>query len=77
MKGDTANRNCDFLWELAWWRHDEGLSQGDLAQKSGVSRKQISRYETCKVKPHPSTVKRLAAALNCRVKDLFSREIES
>ncbi|MBX3170510.1 MAG: helix-turn-helix transcriptional regulator [Candidatus Eremiobacteraeota bacterium] len=42
-----------------------------MAEASGVSQKQISRYESLRVKPYTSTVKKLATALNCSVTELY------
>jgi transcriptional regulator with XRE-family HTH domain len=51
-----------------------GLSLEDLARESGVSESNISRIETHKQTPRPSTMRKLAAALNVSVEDLWEVE---
>lgn len=75
MKGAHSSAG-DYLWGLFRARREAGLSQAEVSEASGVSQKQISRYESGKAKPHPSTLRKLADALDCRVKDLFVREID-
>lgn len=75
MKGNSEQAG-DYLWGLPWRRIEMGLSQAEVAEASGVSQKQISRYELHKVKPHPGTLRKLARALKCRIKDLLTRHIE-
>ncbi|MBX3167608.1 MAG: helix-turn-helix transcriptional regulator [Candidatus Eremiobacteraeota bacterium] len=69
MKG--VNKGNDYVRGLLWCRRQKGLSQSGVADTSGVSQKQISCYENCKVKPHPATVKKLADALDCTIHDLY------
>ena len=71
MKGDRLKNTEDYLHGLHWLRVDASLSQAELAEASGVSQKQISRYESLRVRPYASTVKKLAKALNCSVKELY------
>lgn len=49
-----------------------GLSQGELAGKSGVTRQAISAIESHLYLPTTAVALRLAASLGCRVEDLFS-----
>jgi molybdate-binding protein/DNA-binding XRE family transcriptional regulator len=50
-----------------------GWSQGELAARAGISRAGISAIETNQLVPSTATALALAAALNCRVEDLFQR----
>ncbi len=49
-----------------------GFSQGELAGKSGITRQAISAIESGLYLPTTAVALRLAAALSCRVEDLFS-----
>jgi transcriptional regulator with XRE-family HTH domain len=50
----------------------QGLSQQDLAAKSGVTAANISRIETGETsQPRPSTLRKLAAALDVPVAELW------
>jgi len=64
------------LHGLFWRRLECGLTQVELANKSDVCQKQISRYESHFVVPQGPILNRLAKALNCRPQDLFTRHIE-
>ena len=50
----------------------QGLSQGDLAGKSGITRQAVSAIESHLYLPTTTVALRLAATLGCRVEDLFS-----
>ncbi len=51
-------------------REGRGLSQKDLAASSGVHFNTVSGVEGKRQKPHPSTLRKLAAALGVEVEDL-------
>jgi transcriptional regulator with XRE-family HTH domain len=53
-------------------RIQEGWSQEELARRSGLSRTGISAVETGRLIPSAAAALALAAALGCRVEDLFS-----
>ena len=53
------------------WRHQRGLSQWGLADKSGVGYATIARVELGLVDPRLSTLRRLAEALEIRLVDFF------
>jgi transcriptional regulator with XRE-family HTH domain len=55
------------------WRHQRGLSQWDLADKSGVGYATIARVELGLVDPRLSTLERLAEALDIDVVDFFTK----
>lgn len=46
------------------------MTQSELAQKIGVSQKDISRWENGVVNPSTNSLKQLAIALNCKVDDI-------
>ncbi|HSF66847.1 MAG TPA: helix-turn-helix transcriptional regulator, partial [Nitrospiraceae bacterium] len=50
----------------------QGLSQGDLAAKSGITRQAVSAIESDVYLPATPVALRLASVLACRVEDLFS-----
>jgi len=49
--------------QLRQIRERKALSQRDLAQRAGVGEATISRIEQGRVRPRPSTLRKLAAAL--------------
>lgn len=53
------------------WRERVGFSQGDLAAKAGTSRQTLSTIEAGRTVPGTALALRLAAALGCRVEELF------
>jgi transcriptional regulator with XRE-family HTH domain len=48
---------------LRAWRDYRVMTQQELADRAGVSRRTVAAIESGKVRPHPSTVRALAAAL--------------
>jgi transcriptional regulator with XRE-family HTH domain len=57
---------------LKRWRDTRGLSQRDLAAKSGVGYASIARIETGRQDPTVGMLTRLAEALGIRVVDFFT-----
>jgi transcriptional regulator with XRE-family HTH domain len=57
--------------ELRRIRRMRGLSQQDLAALSGVSQFTITEVETGRREPRPSTLRKLAEALDIEVAELF------
>jgi len=53
-------------------RVGQGLSQGELAKRSGITRQAVSAIESHLYLPTTAVALRLAASLNCHVEDLFS-----
>jgi transcriptional regulator with XRE-family HTH domain len=47
------------------------VTQEDLAQRSGISRSEISRIETGKGQPTVTMIYDIADALGCHISDLF------
>ncbi|MEO0390520.1 MAG: helix-turn-helix transcriptional regulator [Pseudomonadota bacterium] len=66
-----AEELCNRLKVL---RAEHGMTQADLAQAAGVSRKTINTIENRVFVPSTILALRLAAALECRVEDLFALE---
>ncbi len=62
--------------ELKRVRRLRGMSQLDLAARSGVSQYTITEIETGRREPRPSTLRKLAKALDVEVADFF-REPEA
>ncbi|QEY62542.1 helix-turn-helix domain-containing protein [Metapseudomonas lalkuanensis] len=62
----------DFAERLVWFRAEAGMTQRELAEKSGVSLPQITRYESGKSTPRLSAVMKLAKALNVEI-DAFTK----
>lgn len=60
--------------ELRRIRKLRGYSQRELAIRSGVDPVTISRVETGARDPHPSTLRKLAQALDVEIADFFPRE---
>lgn len=56
---------------IATFRKNAKLTQTQLAEKIGVSQKDISRWENGIVKPSVSSLKQLSEALGCKVDDLI------
>ena len=61
------------LGERLWrYRVEAGLSQEQLAKKSGVSQGAIAMLEKgSRKRPYPSTLKKLATALDIQIRDLL------
>ena len=57
--------------KLREWRERKALSQRDLARRAAVSQYSISKIETGQQKPRPSTLRRLAEALDLTPEALF------
>ena len=58
--------------ELVRCRHSLGWSQRELAERSGLSRTEISAIETSRVVPSTAAALSLARVLECSVEELFS-----
>src|SRR5271155_153210 len=63
----VTHRVADFFERLSLRRDQEGLTQGELAQKSGVSTRSITDYERGIRTPTLENVEALATALNVTV----------
>jgi molybdate-binding protein/DNA-binding XRE family transcriptional regulator len=67
-----AEPASSFQNHLKRMRLAKGLSQGELAAKSGITRQAVSAIESEQYLPATAVALRLAAVLACRVEDLFS-----
>ena len=54
-------------------RAEQVLSQQDLATRAGVSKTTVVQIEAGRIRPHPSTVRKLAAALGLPARELRDR----
>lgn len=58
-------------------RLQKGWSQQDLADKAGIGQDTISGIESGRREPHPSTLRKLAAALGVQVAEFYSEPVLS
>ncbi len=58
-------------------RENSGLTQGKLAQKVGVERSLISKFETGSARPSPDTAKAIAEVLGFEWTKFYDEEQES
>ena len=56
---------------LKYWRKRRGMSQEELAKRSGVGRSYLARLETARQDPTLSTLEKLARALRVKVARLL------
>jgi DNA-binding XRE family transcriptional regulator len=52
-------------------RADHVMSQQDLAYRAGVSKTTIVQIEAGRIRPHPSTVRKLATALGLPAREVM------
>lgn len=64
-------------YNIAAMREVRGMTQAQLADAVGMSKTQISNYETGKQNPSPKALEKLLLALNCTVEELESKTIMS
>jgi transcriptional regulator with XRE-family HTH domain len=67
----NAERTDWLVPSLYLYRRDRALSLRELAARAGVSQNTIFRLEHGAI-AHPSTVRKLAAALGCEPADLLA-----
>ena len=74
MKGSKSETELllQFSNHLKSFRTQKSLSQGQLANQTGITRQAISAIESNLYLPTTVIALRLASVLNCRVEDLFS-----
>lgn len=61
------------MFNIESLRKEQGLTQEQLAEKSGVARSLINQLETGKRNnANTVTLGKIAHALNCKITDLFS-----
>jgi putative molybdopterin biosynthesis protein len=66
------NYTGEFSNHLKSLRTRHGFSQGELANRAGITRQAVSSIESNLYLPTTAVALRLASALDCRVEDLFS-----
>jgi transcriptional regulator with XRE-family HTH domain len=66
------NKLTTFSKNLKYYRKKKGLSQYDLADKSGISQRMIAHYEKHSSKPPLSKVEILAITLGIKTSDLIN-----
>jgi transcriptional regulator with XRE-family HTH domain len=76
MKKETDNRS-DFARNLITVRKEKGISQRDLAKKSGISNRMIAYYETNAVIPPLDKLKKIAVALSVPLSRLIDPGLSS
>lgn len=59
------------LTRLRFVRERKAMTQRELAARAGITHVQISRIENGDAEPYPSTVRKLAAALNVEPAELM------
>lgn len=59
---------------LQWHRVQAGLTKKELAERTGLHKTTIGRYERGLSNAHPGNLKKLAEALNCETADLMPPE---
>lgn len=69
QEGDVAK-----LTRLRFVRERKALSQQDLADRAGLSRVAVARIEAGNAEPYPSTVRKLASALEVEPHELMDPE---
>jgi transcriptional regulator with XRE-family HTH domain len=62
--------------KLKWIRKNRGISQRELAEKSGATQQQIALIENGRSDPRLSTLNKISTALGIDLKDLFFNKIE-
>lgn len=66
-----------FAWNLKTARTQAGLTQGELAQKVGVSQKTLSSWETGRTDPSIEETIKLCNALDCTIEALTGTKMRS
>ena len=68
---DTATLQYEFSARLAALRRQKGLSQEQLAERIGVSRQAVSKWESAQCLPETETLAALCTALACSADTLL------
>ncbi|HET8945283.1 MAG TPA: substrate-binding domain-containing protein, partial [Dehalococcoidia bacterium] len=67
----------DLVNRLREVRGERGLSQGELAERAGITRQAVNGIEMRRYTPNAAVALRLAQALDSRVEDLFSLPVSA
>jgi transcriptional regulator with XRE-family HTH domain len=76
MKDDTQLRS-DFARNLIAIRKEKGVSQRDLAQRTGISNRMVAYYETNAVIPPLDKLEKIAKALGVSISRLTDSSLVS
>ena len=68
---DLSSLQTDFSVRLAALRRQKGLSQEQLAERIGVSRQAVSKWESAQCLPETETLAALCIALDCSADTLL------
>ena len=71
-RSNQHQNTVQFSNHLRSVRTRQGLSQGELANRAGITRQAVSSIESNLYLPTTAVALRLASVLACRVEDLFS-----
>ena len=75
--GTIAPSRVVHLSRLRRCRLEAALTQEELADRAGVSRRAVALIERGETEPRPSTIRKLADALGCSPRDLMEPESAS
>jgi transcriptional regulator with XRE-family HTH domain len=64
------------LSKLEQLRKKNVLTQQELGDRAGLTKLTIHRLEQGQIRARPSTIRKIAAALNVEVNDLFDQETD-
>lgn len=67
--------NLSYFLKMA--RTNAGLSQRDLAHKTGIATTLLSRYENGRVTPRPETLNRIALGIGVPLSNFFDVQVEA
>lgn len=65
------NKGINFLSRVRLERMRKGLSQKELAEKSGLSANTIFKCEAGKTLPNTATLQKIASALSCDISQVI------
>jgi transcriptional regulator with XRE-family HTH domain len=68
------DKNNTFMNNFKKYRKYSGLSQDELAEKTGISKRMISYYENKAINPPMDKIKIIAKVLNIKVSDLLNED---
>jgi transcriptional regulator with XRE-family HTH domain len=68
---DSENKNTIFARNLKHLRKKKGLTQYDLADLTGISKRMICHYETHAVEPPIENIEKIAKALKVKMAAFF------
>ncbi len=69
------NRKKSFINNLKILRHQNGITQEDLAVKLGVSCRNIQRLESGEAVPNLTTLLKLEEVFNLKIEDFLKKDL--